>query len=257
MNMEFNKLFAALLTAGIAASLSGFIAEQLSEPKGLEKEAYHIEAMGGSAAAPVKEALPEPILAMIAAADVARGQNVAKACGTCHSFEKGGPNMTGPDLWGVIGRDKGSHAGFPYSDAMKSAPGNWTMHDIAQFIWKPQHYLPGTKMTFIGIKKPEDRAALIAWLRTQADVPAPLPTQADIAAEKAELEPAAPAEEVAPKDGTPEAAPAPSEAEALKEKAATDAAKDLKTTIEKAPDPTEPPAQGGRDESAPVVKEGK
>ena len=203
MNMEFNKLFAALLTAGVVASLSGFVAEQLTEREPLEKEAYHIEAMGGGAAGgAAKEELPEPVLALIAAADVARGESVAKACATCHNFDKGGPNMTGPNLYGVIGRNKASHAGFDYSDPMKTAGGAWTYHDLSRFLWKPQKFVAGTKMTFVGLKKAEDRAALIAWLRTRADSEPALPSEGDIAAEKAELTPAeAPAAETAPTQG--------------------------------------------------------
>lgn len=204
--MEFNKIFAAILVAGITASLSGFIAQGLTHAEPLEKDAVAVEAAGeaGGAGSAAKPAGPEPVLALIAGADPAKGETVARACAACHSFEKGGPNQTGPGLWGIVGRAKASHEGFSYSDGMKAAGGVWSYEDLNHFLWKPKAFLKDTKMTFIGVKKPEDRAALIAWLRTKADSPAPLPSDADIAAEQAALAPPA---ETAPAAET--AAPAP------------------------------------------------
>lgn len=187
-NMEFNKLFAALLVTGIIASLAGFIASQLVHPHETTEFAYAIEAAeettGGSAAV----AMPEPIMAMIGAADVARGQQIAKACVSCHSFEPGGANGTGPNLAGIVGRAKASYAGFSYSDAMKEKGGSWTYAELNHFLWKPKAYIKGTAMNFIGVKKPDDRAALIAYLRSISGNPG-LPSQADIDAEAAELGP--------------------------------------------------------------------
>ncbi|HPF77777.1 MAG TPA: cytochrome c family protein [Alphaproteobacteria bacterium] len=199
--MEFNKIFAAVLVAGIVAMFSGFIAKSLTHPRELEENAYKIEGMA-SAETGAKEPMPEPILAMLADADVARGQKVSKACAACHSFEKGGPNGVGPDLYGVVGRKKQSHAGFSYSGSLTDQGGDvWTYEELNKFLWKPKAYAPGTKMSFIGVKKPEDRAALIAWLRTQADSPKALPSAGDIAKEQADLAPEEPeeaAEEEAP-----------------------------------------------------------
>lgn len=197
-NMEFNKFFAAILVAGIVASLSGFIASQLVHSEAPENFAYAIEAAeapeGGAAAV----AMPEPILAMIGAADVARGEQVAKACAACHNFTPGGPNGTGPNLNGIVGHAKASHAGFSYSEGMKAKGGSWTYSELNHFLWKPKAYVKGTAMNFIGIKKPEDRAALIAYLRSISGNPG-LPSQSDIDAEAAELGPkpveAAPAED--------------------------------------------------------------
>lgn len=194
-NMEFNKLFAALLVAGIIASLSGFIAGQLVHPEEQSEFAYVIaeaEAAEGGAA---KVAMPEPILALIGAADIERGKQIAKACAACHNFEPGGTNGTGPALAGVVGRDKGSHAGFSYSAGMKDASGSWSYNDLNHFLWKPKAFVKGTSMNFVGVKKPEDRAALIAYLRSISGNPA-LPSEADIAAETAELAPVA--QEAAP-----------------------------------------------------------
>ncbi len=191
--MEFNKIFAAILVAGIIAMLSGFIAEKLTKPHKLKEDAFPVAAMEGSAGGgAVAEKLPEPILAMLATADIERGQKISKACAACHSFDNGGPNGVGPGLWNVVGIKKQSHAGFVYSGVL-NANGEefWTYEALNKFLWNPKKYSPGTKMSYIGLKKPEDRAALIAWLRTMAPSQKPLPSAAQIAAEEAELLPEA------------------------------------------------------------------
>lgn len=222
-NMEFNKIFAATLVAGIVASLSGFVAHKLVHAHSLHENAYKIEGVADAAAAGGAKAPagPEPILALLASADPAKGEQVAKVCATCHTFTKGGPNGIGPDLWGVVNRAKGSHEGFAYSDGMKAKGGSWSYADLNHFLWKPKAYVDGTKMNFVGLKKPEDRAALIAWLRTLADSPADLPSQAEIDAETAELAPAPAAE--TPAAETP-AAEAPAADPAKPEEAAPAAA---------------------------------
>ena len=189
--IEFNKIFAAILVAGIVAMLAGFIAEKLVHADELKENAYKIEVADSAGSGGVKlEKKPEPILALLAEADIARGQKISKACAACHNFDKGGPNGVGPNLWGVVGRTKQSAPGFSYSGSLNANGINtWTYEALNQFLWKPKKYAPGTKMNFAGIKKPEDRASLIAWLRTLNDSPKPLPNEARIEAEKAELLP--------------------------------------------------------------------
>lgn len=201
-DLTLNKVFAALLLAGVIGMLAGFISRNVITPEYPHEDAFVIEVTeapaAGGAAGPTG---PEPILGLIATADVAKGETLHKQCAACHDFTKGGPNRVGPNLWGVIGRKHGSHEGFAYSDDMKAHPGNWTYSDLNHFLWKPKSFVAGTKMNFIGIKKPEDRAALIAWLRTQSDSPAGLPSEAEVAAEQAELAPPAAAEETPPAEG--------------------------------------------------------
>ncbi|HPD82567.1 MAG TPA: cytochrome c family protein [Alphaproteobacteria bacterium] len=186
--MEFNKILAAVLVAGIIAMLAGFISKTLTHPHKLAENAYKIEGVETAGGSGKAEKMAEPILAMLAAADVERGQKVAKACAACHNFEKGGANGVGPNLYGVVGAKKQNHPGFTYSGTLNGQGGDvWTYAELNKFLWKPKAYASGTKMNFVGLKKPEDRAAVIAWLRTLADSPKALPGAVDIAAEEAEL----------------------------------------------------------------------
>ncbi len=195
MNMKSNMAFAALLSAGLLAMISGKFAHYLVNPHHLEKDAVTVEATetaGGGAAA---VAMPEPILAMIATADIEKGKGVAKACAACHHVEKGGANGVGPGLFGVVGNKKQSHPGYAYSGTLDKQGGSvWTYEELNKFLWKPKGYDKETKMTFIGLKKPEDRAALLAYLRTMDDAPEALPSQGQIDQEAKDLAPPAPAE---------------------------------------------------------------
>lgn len=186
---DSNKIFAALLIAGITAYLSAFIADQLIYPKKLDAHAVEIEGGAVSAGGSGAVDLPEPIMHLIASADVAQGEKLSRACAACHSFDNGGPDKIGPNLWNVFGGKKAHVDGFAYSATLASMEGNWGYRELNYFLWKPKTYVAGTKMNYIGMRKPEDRAAMIAWLRTLSASPKALPSDADIAAEKAELEP--------------------------------------------------------------------
>jgi cytochrome c len=110
----------------------------------------------------------------IAAADPAEGQKIARVCVTCHSFEAGGPNKVGPNLYGIIGAAFGHIDNYNYSTAFKDAHAAgrvWTYEELAAYIANPKAFLPGNKMTFAGLKKAEDRAAVLAYLRTLSDNP--------------------------------------------------------------------------------------
>jgi cytochrome c len=113
-----------------------------------------------------------------ASADVGRGENSAKKCVACHTFGKGEPNRVGPNLWGVVGRQKASEAGFNYSAAMKGQKGNWTPEDLDKYLTNPKAMVPGTNMTFAGIPRGKERADVITYLNSKSDKPAELPKQA-------------------------------------------------------------------------------
>lgn len=112
---------------------------------------------------------------LIAAADPAAGERQAAICKACHSFDKSGQALVGPNLWGVVGRSKASASGYDYSPALSGLGGAWTYDDLDDFLKNPAAFAKGTKMTFAGVPKPEQRAAIIAYLRLQADSPAPPP----------------------------------------------------------------------------------
>lgn len=200
---EVNKIAGAVLGAMLFAAGSGFVAELIYHPKPAGKAGYDLpEAEAEKPAAAAGEAKVEPIAVRLASASAEKGQGGTKACQACHSFEKGGPNKVGPDLWDVVERKKGGHEGYDYSAAMKGKGGSWTYADLDEFLTSPKAYVKGTKMGFAGIANPAERANVIAYLRTLSDSPKPLP-----AAEKAEDKPAAqPA--AAKSDEKPAAAPA-------------------------------------------------
>jgi cytochrome c len=174
--MESNKIYAAILVAGILAMISIIGSGMLVKPEELAKPAYPIEGVAEAPAAAAKPAETEPVSPLLAKADVDHGAQIARQCQACHNFAKGGPNMVGPNLWGVLGGPHAHKADYAYSDAMKAQKGNWDYEAINKFIEKPQAAMPGTKMGFAGLKKAEDRADVIAWLRQQSDSPVPLPT---------------------------------------------------------------------------------
>jgi len=147
--------------------LSGFFANKFIPEEKLEEDAFPIDAVEvASGGAPKVEAVAEPIAALIASADVARGQKLSKACAACHSFDKGGANKIGPNLWSIYNNKKGRVASFGYSDAMLAKGGKWDVESLNAFLWKPKKHIAGTKMNYAGMRKPEDRAAMVKYLKT-------------------------------------------------------------------------------------------
>lgn len=115
------------------------------------------------------------LAAALAGGDAARGQKQIRKCTACHSLEDGGPNKIGPNLYGIVGRALAAGSGFSYSEALKSKGGNWGYEELDAFLKNPKQFAAGTKMVFAGIKKAEDRANLILYLRSLGGNPPPLP----------------------------------------------------------------------------------
>ena len=104
-----------------------------------------------------------------------KGEKLFKKCSACHNYEKAGVNKVGPNLWNIINRPKANVQGFTYSKALAESRGSWGYEELSQFLYKPKEYIQGTKMNFSGLKKVQDRADLLLFLREQADSPADLP----------------------------------------------------------------------------------
>ncbi len=137
------------------------------------EEAKAAETKAAPAPAPAKPA-PEGIASLLAAYTPEAGQKAFRKCKSCHPSEKGAANRVGPNLWGVVGRDKGAVQDFKYSDAMKLKGGTWTYADLDRFLTSPRTFVLGTKMSLKGFSDPILRASLIGFLRTLSDDPLPL-----------------------------------------------------------------------------------
>lgn len=173
-SLEGNKLLAAVLTAGIIASASGVFSRILYAPHDLVEPVYRVEAKVEAAASKTSEPT-KPLPELLAAANVENGEKVAKKCAACHGFDKGGANKVGPNLWGVVAKPIGHAAGFSYSSAITGKGGDWSYEALDKFLENPKSFAPGTKMSFAGLPKASERADVIAYLRSRADSPAPLP----------------------------------------------------------------------------------
>lgn len=179
--------------------VAGKVADGLYHPvHDVEKRGFSVDVPEDSGAGVVAEKeKPENILPLLADADVAAGEAITKKCLSCHTFEQGGANKVGPNLYDIVGNTLAHKGDFTYSDAMASHGGNWDYNSLSSFLKKPKDFVPGTKMAFAGISKEGDRANLIAYLRTLSGSPKPLPSEAEIAASMPEEEPEAETEEAA------------------------------------------------------------
>ncbi|WP_022729447.1 c-type cytochrome [Fodinicurvata sediminis] len=189
MSLEFNKVAAAVLTAGVVAMSAGFVSQLLVSPKDLYEDAYPVEVTDGdpSEAPEAEEETLESVLALLGDADAENGESLTRACSACHTFEEGGANRVGPNLWNIVGASHAHADGFNYSDALADKSDEpWTYENLNAFLADPDGYAPGTRMSYNGMSDVEDRADLIAYLRSLSDDPADLPSEDEIAAAQEE-----------------------------------------------------------------------
>jgi cytochrome c len=208
-SFELNKIAGAVLFTILCVLTLGILAGSIYGAVHPETPGYEIAVPETPEGGPTGPAAPveEPIAIRLAEGNLAKGEASAKKCVACHSFEEGGPAKVGPNLWNVVGGPFGHMAGFAYSEAieLKKAEGaTWTFDNLDHFIANPKKFIPGTnvvpptKMTFVGVRNPQDRADIILYLRSLSNNPVPLPAP-----------PVAGATETAPAEGAAPAATAP------------------------------------------------
>jgi cytochrome c len=173
MDNRSNTIAGWVLGAGIVALGASIVSGEMFHQERPEKMGYPIE---GVVIPGDTKAEEQPIANFLAGADPAKGQAQFAKCSACHTITKGGANGTGPNIWGALGGGIAKLGpGFAYSPALAGKGGNWDWETMSQWIKSPRDFAPGTKMTFAGIGKPEDRANLLAYLNAQSDSPLPLP----------------------------------------------------------------------------------
>lgn len=165
--------FGVLVTAWVVWG-SNQIGNALVHAKTPEKMGFDV-AVADDGPKEVAAVAEKPVMELLASADIKQGAKVIKKCTACHSAESGAKHKIGPNLWGVVGRDKGKVDGFNFSGALSGLGGKWTFADLDKFIDDPKAFAPGNKMTFRGISKNSDRAALIVYMQSLSDSPVALP----------------------------------------------------------------------------------
>ena len=179
--LEVNKILASIFVAFIVIGLISILGDTIINGKNNEqvKNAYYIDITemktSNAIANTENEEISEQISMFLTSASFEKGKKLFKKCSACHSYKKGSANKVGPNLWNIINRPKASIQDFTYSKALAEFSGNWGYEELNQFLFKPKEYIQGTKMNFSGLKKEEDRADLLLFLREQADIPADLP----------------------------------------------------------------------------------
>lgn len=192
-SFELNKIIGAILGTLLFVMGVGFLAEGIYHPIEDRGVGYALpEPEGGEGHEATPDAPAVPLGLLLASADAGQGQTAVRKCASCHNFEQGAGNKQGPELFGVVGRVIGSHEGFAYSEpaqAHASAGDTWTYEALDHFLTAPKGFMPGTKMNFAGVKSPEERANILAYLQTLSSSPVPFPPAEE-----------APAAEAAPAD---------------------------------------------------------
>ena len=178
-SFEWNKIIGAVLMTALVIKAIDVAGDALVKPHEPERNVYVVAGSAEASlteqpAAPAPEALEE-FSPLLASASAEMGKKVARKCAACHSFDKGGRKKVGPNLWNIVNAKRARSADFSYSGALSKAGGAWGYEELNAFLADPKGSVPGTRMSFAGLKEASDRAAVIAYLRSLSDNPAPLP----------------------------------------------------------------------------------
>ena len=173
-----NKIIVSLILAVVLIVAINKFADIIFYVEKPKESAYQVASVSSSAEEKTSTSSSmtgsEDIIALLVSVSVEDGEKVFKKCAACHSISKGGANKIGPALWGVLGRQSGSLADYKYSKAMASYGKKWSFDEMNGFLIKPKDWIKGTKMAYAGLKKIEDRAAVILYLNQNSDKPLPL-----------------------------------------------------------------------------------
>ena len=173
-----NKIIASILLAVILILGINKITDIIFYVEKPEKSAYQVASTSTTTTTETNSTSSGSesgeIMALLASASVADGKKVFKKCAACHTISKGGGNKIGPALWGVLGRQAGSISDYKYSKAMAAHGKSWSFEEMNEFLTKPKEWIKGTKMSFAGLKKETERAAVILYMNNNTDSPLPL-----------------------------------------------------------------------------------
>ena len=181
-DLTFNKIAGATLATALAVFGLKEVSAMVFGHHELEKPGYAIDVPEEAAGGGAEVELPPDWGTVLPTANIQAGQAAWAKCTSCHTDTQGGANGTGPNLWGVVGAKPATHAGFAYSAAMTEFGAKqpvWDDEHLYEYLKAPAKYVPGTKMTFVGLKKQEDRINIVAYLRTMGGtLPVPPPNPA-------------------------------------------------------------------------------
>ncbi|WP_421725298.1 c-type cytochrome [Bauldia sp.] len=253
MNFEFNKIAGAVLGTAVAVMAVNIMAAVIYDTPHVEEPGYVIAVADSGAGDGAGSGQPEvaPIADRLQVADLGAGETQGRKCIACHTFVQGGPNRVGPNLWNVVGGPYAHIGDFGYSEAIQTAAAEgrtWTFDELDGYLENPRGFLPGTAMAFAGIRRPDERADMILFLRSLSNDPVPLPAVTVVEAEEAA--PETPEAEAA---ATEEIEQGQSEEEMADDDAAAEEIGDEASTEEEAADETAAEEAGPDADEAEVI----